>query len=154
MGWWRTDIGNDVIGDGPLDTLMAAMSKVAAIYLQLYGRKPSLSEILRDVTVTLRKQPENYLLGKQDLSMSKLVAKFEPNATVVADSEVNIVDEAVIANFHDAFEVIAVEYEDSEMARKPKLSEILVALQMVLSYQPTTYLSNLDGLTIREISED
>ena len=44
MGWWKVESSDDFIGDGPLDTLGAAVSDVVVQYQSKFGRKPTRQE--------------------------------------------------------------------------------------------------------------
>jgi alkanesulfonate monooxygenase SsuD/methylene tetrahydromethanopterin reductase-like flavin-dependent oxidoreductase (luciferase family) len=44
MGWWKVEGTQDVIGDGPLDTLTDAMMEVVSQYRAEFNRRPSRAE--------------------------------------------------------------------------------------------------------------
>jgi len=59
-----------------------------------------------------------------------------------------------IAELCDSFGDTAAEYEDSEMARKPRLSELLTSLEFVLRYRPEDYLSPADRLELERFDTE
>lgn len=150
MGWWRTGNHDDLIGDGPADTLTGALQDFTELNERHNRGKPSLPEVLSAVLKTLSSQPQNYICDSQNHSLNQIIAKLDSDKTVTSDPNADSHEEA-ISIFHDAFEDIAVEYQDSELARKPRLSELLAALQFVLGDRPEAYISDLEGASISSI---
>jgi hypothetical protein len=150
MGWWGTGNNDDTIGDGPADKLGGALEDLADHYERIYHHKPAFQQVLNAVLSTLCQQPENYVCDSQEYEFSQITVELDSESMVVSNQDVKA-EEAAIAIFHDAFEEIAVEYQDSEMERKPRLSELLATLEFVLGYQPEEYLSDAEGLSIASI---
>lgn len=70
MGWWQAE--KDVlVGDEPLDAVEECLDRVAQEYQREHGRKPTLKEILRCLTLVLRNRADELL--------------DEPPGTVVAE---------------------------------------------------------------------
>lgn len=44
MGWWKVPGKDDVIGDGPLDSLGNAVFSVVSQYQAAFGRRPTRTE--------------------------------------------------------------------------------------------------------------
>ncbi len=44
MGWWKVEGTQNVIGDGPLDTLGGAVLEVVAAYEAAFARRPTRRE--------------------------------------------------------------------------------------------------------------
>jgi hypothetical protein len=44
MGWWKVENSDNLVGDGPLDTLGEAVEQVAAEYMAAHGRRPTRGE--------------------------------------------------------------------------------------------------------------
>ena len=44
MGWWKIEGTQNVIGDGPLDTLGAAAGEIVAAYEAAFRRRPTKEE--------------------------------------------------------------------------------------------------------------
>ena len=44
MGWWKIEGTQNVIGDGPLETLGAAAGEIVAAYEAAFGRRPTKEE--------------------------------------------------------------------------------------------------------------
>ena len=44
MGWWKVEETQNVIGDGPLDTLGAAVVDVVSMYQSAFNRRPTKEE--------------------------------------------------------------------------------------------------------------
>ena len=44
MGWWKIQGTQNVVGDGPLDTLGAAASEIVAAYEATFKRRPTKAE--------------------------------------------------------------------------------------------------------------
>jgi hypothetical protein len=44
MGWWKIEGTEHVVGDGPLDTLGAAVREVVGAYEAAFKRRPSRAE--------------------------------------------------------------------------------------------------------------
>jgi hypothetical protein len=142
MGWWRTGKYDDLIGDGPVDTLTIALQEFANQYKSQYHEKPSLQDVLNVLLKTLQLQPENYICDSQVYTLDLLVSKTDSGLTVTSNPNAVLKEES-IGIFHIAFEEISVEYQDSELDRKPRLRELLAILQFILGYQPDYYLSDI-----------
>ena len=44
MGWWKIEGTQDIVGDGPLDTLSTAVMEIVAEYGMSLGRRPTKAE--------------------------------------------------------------------------------------------------------------
>ncbi|NUQ78996.1 MAG: hypothetical protein HUU21_36195 [Polyangiaceae bacterium] len=44
MGWWKIQGSDDVIGDGPLDVLTAAINDIISQYESEFNRQPTKAE--------------------------------------------------------------------------------------------------------------
>jgi hypothetical protein len=44
MGWWKVENTQNIIGDGPLDTLGAAVVEIVAAYETSFKRRPTKAE--------------------------------------------------------------------------------------------------------------
>ena len=44
MGWWKVENTQDIIGDGPLDALGAAVMEVVVAYETTFKRRPTRAE--------------------------------------------------------------------------------------------------------------
>lgn len=142
MGWWRTGKYDDVIGDGPADTLSIALQEFSSQYECQYREKPPLQDVLNVFLKTLQLQPENYICDSHEYSLGQLVAKTESGLTVSSNQNA-VCKEEFVGIFHSAFEEISVEYQESELDRKPRLREILAGFEFILGYRPDYYLSDI-----------
>lgn len=78
VGWWRTDNGLDLFGDGPADTLSEAFVRIK----KLLGRKPSLEEALNAMVRAL--QPNRpAILQDPDLPVLGLTAELSARCVSV-----------------------------------------------------------------------
>ena len=154
MGWWKTGQNDDVIGDRPADIMSSTFEVIARAWGEAMGRRPTLREVLNALAVLLRQKPEAYLADTPRTSIRRFVARMGNESTEVGGSEDEHADQKLVAALADAFEAIAVEYEDSVMERKPRLSELLATLVFVLSYRPEDYLSDANGISIQAIVPD
>ncbi|HKP39140.1 MAG TPA: hypothetical protein VJT71_19935 [Pyrinomonadaceae bacterium] len=151
MGWWGTGYGDDIIGDGPADTVMQALKDIAG-YREERGReKPTLPEVLDAVLLALLGNSEKYLDGEGELTVKRLIAKLDTPPTEVSSSEDPILNPELVTPFQGAFEAIASEYEDTELERKPRLSELLTTIAFVLGSDPEDYLAIAEGKSVKEI---
>ena len=153
MGWWETGNGDDIIGDGPADTITTAL-RVAAQKREAEQRpKPTLSEMLDAVAGALRGRRGDLLAGGDGLSLRRLAARADPGRRVVTggDRGEPAPDAFAVEAFGEAIEEIAAEYEDSALERPPRLSELLASLRFVLSYQPDEYLSIEEDASVQAI---
>jgi hypothetical protein len=151
MGWWETGQGDDVIGDEPADTITTTLRAMAEAYEEQGKQKPTVQQLLNAILSALRLKPEQFIDEGNEISIQTLTAKFESTLDNVSSSEDNIADNQLVTALCDAFEEVAVEYEDAEMERKPRLSELLTSIAFVLGYEPEEYLSVPEGTSVTEI---
>ncbi len=151
MGWWETGNGDDVSGDGPADSVTGALITIAEACQEKNIQRPTLMQLLNGIVAALRPRPEVYLSDGEGISIGRLVAKLESHPYEVSVKEFTPTDEWLVIPLRYAFEEIAVEYQDSEVERKPRLSELLAAFAFVLGYEPEKYLSIGGENSVEEI---
>ena len=151
MGWWKTEQGADIIGDGPADTITSTLRRIASKHEKKGKRKPTLQHLLTAIEKCLSLKPRDLIFEGEISCSSRLVAKVGTKI-ISTSSRLFKVDELIIAELCDGFEEIAQEYEESELERKPYLSELLANVAFVLSYRPEEYLSGVEGISVDEIT--
>lgn len=151
MGWWETEENDNFIGDTPTDTIASTLTYIAETREEQDKGKPTLQELLNSILATLQTNPEGFIAEGKTICIRRLIALVIPELESVTSSEANKADSQVANALCDAFEEVAVEYEDSELERKPKLTELLTSMAFVLGYQPEEYLSIAEGASIKKI---
>jgi hypothetical protein len=157
MGWWGIGEGDDIMGDGPADTMSATFEAIASSREQQGKPKPTLSEVLDALAFTLRLKQIAFLADDQEISICKLIAELKselepnPQPNQVSGGEQDTADAQLVTAFCAAFEDIVIEYEDTELQRKPRLRELLACVSFELSYNTDEYLSIDEGISVREI---
>lgn len=151
MGWWGTGANDDVIGDGPADLITTALDNLALAAVSRSKAKPTVEEILDGIAAAIRARPE-YLFGEVGYTpFKRLVASLEPGSVEIVGGEYARADAGVQRALLEAFTEIVLEYENSELERKPRLSELLSTLAFVLSAEPDRCLSLPDGVALAGI---
>src|SRR5438876_4625186 len=113
MGWWESEDGQILLGDGPADTLSEALQGAA----KHLGRTPTLQEILDAMEGALKVNPHGLIQEAQD-RISGLIAILNSGARV---STTGSAAPALVRILYQAFEDITAEYQDMEDHRKPQL---------------------------------
>ena len=142
MSWWDTDDGG-VTGDQPADAVRNALREIAG------RRKPSLEELLRAVAAVLAAKGSEYLSGAPagipELTAGDFERSWEASSAGHAEAAADLTEPLA-----RTFAAIAQIYEN-RWERKPRLNELLEALQFVLGYQPEDYLEGVAGHSIERI---
>jgi hypothetical protein len=112
---------------------------------------PTLHEVLAATLMTSRAAPADYLDQGTATALHQLTVQVTPGTQITVEAP-TAVDEDLAAALADAFETIAVEYEDSELDRKPRLSELLATTCFVLGFQPGSYLNIPADWDVTEIT--
>jgi hypothetical protein len=141
MSWW--DIGDDVIGDAPADIMTHALSEYVCVREKQSQAKPTLQEMLDSFAAALRK-----IEGGKRYEFRKLVARQESAPTTATAGKST--NHELVSVLGQAFEKIDAEYQQ-RFGREPRLSELLQTLSFILGYEPERFLSNAEGMKIREI---
>lgn len=151
MGWWRTGHADDVIGDGPADTLGLTLSGIARDRAARGEPRPTPAELLGTVARVLEAQPGRFISDAPAAGSLELLARTEPDSGSVR-SRGDDADPKLGAELRRAFDEIAMEYEDSPLGRKPRLSELLASIAFVLRPEPEAYLSEVESFRLDDIS--
>ena len=151
MGWWETGKGDDITGDGPADTITQVLTETTQRREGQQRSRPSVEELLSAFVEALRREPTEILEDGSAPPPRFITAVVEPAGGSVVGGITASQDAALVETLREALEEIAVEYEDSDLERKPRLSELLAALSFVLSYEPERYLLLAEGSKVSMI---
>jgi hypothetical protein len=150
MSWWDTGEGDDLIGDIPADIIGGMFKSITKASEEQGNQKPTLQEVLNSIKSALSQNPEEILADGKGISVQKVVAELENKPDEVSSGEpINTLDELVVA-FRKAFEAVTQEYKDA-LERKPRLSELLACIVLVLGSSPEDYLSIEAGACVEKI---
>lgn len=154
MGWWAKENGVDIISDQVADTITIALKNIANEKKARSQPQLTLAELLNVIQVALSKKQKSFLLEGDTISIQKLIAELGNSTEVITSNleETQSIDEYVLNQIVEAFEETTVYYEDSELERKPKLSEILASFAFVLGYDPEDYLSIPEDFSVSGIT--
>lgn len=144
MGWWEGNNGTDLLGDGPADTLSAALKDAA----EIYGRKPTLEEFLNSLQQALAIDPSSLLLDGHNVST--LTARLK-NGESISTGDPELSDDRVVKVLYQALEDIATEYEEMEDQRKPRLSEVLATASFILRPDTQKFVDTPSGGGVESI---
>lgn len=149
MGWWGTGNRDDMIGDGPADRLTEALNRLAASQAHEQA-KPTLEELLDGFAAAVRALPE-FLFGEVGYTpFKRLSARLEPGSVEISGGEYARAA-GVQRALAEVFTDIVFEYEDSEMERKPRLTELLSTLSFVLGAEAERWVSLPEGVSLADI---
>lgn len=151
MGWWRTGNADDVIGDDAADILGLLFQAVADERTGSGKTKPTLDELLGAVGAVLRRDAGALTADGGNRPLGGLVVTIDgATSTIAAQGPAG----DLAPRIENAVRDIASAYQESELDRKPRLSEILSSLAFVLGYRPEMYLSGVEGKQITEITAE
>jgi hypothetical protein len=139
MGWWES--GEDILGDGPADTVGEILDEMAGQNEREKGRKPTLQELLDALATALSRRPPAFLCDAPTSGTVALTAVLEESGEMLQSQE-EAGEPALVEPWRRALEEIALEYEESEMVRKPRLSEVLATFCFVMNGSPGRYLAS------------
>ncbi len=158
MGWWGIGETDDIMGDDPADTMAETFEDISSSCEEQGKPKPTLPQVLDAIAYALRMKRTEFLFDGQGIYICKLIAELESEAEqnhqpdpVLGGEKDTVVDENMVTAFCDAFEEIVVQYEDTELKRKPRLRELLACVSFILSYDPDEYLSIEEGISVQKI---
>lgn len=140
MGWWSTGNGNDLVGDGPADTIQAMLANIAASCFDEGKPKPTPMQFLTAMMKVINENAEVVIHGGAKVHIRKLEVQFEPHLHCASTGEVSSAIQSLEEPLDHAFVAIAREYEDV-LGRKPRITELLSTVQFVLGHEPSIYLS-------------
>jgi len=73
LGWWKE--GNAVLGDEPFESALEFLEKVSRAYEDDFARKPTLDEILRQISDALRVAGYQYVADLETIDVVSIAAK-------------------------------------------------------------------------------
>ena len=136
MGWWTSGGDDDLIGDGPADTLTAALADLAGEG----DASPTLPELLDAIAGALREH-RGALWSGRDPEIGGLVAVVEPGRVSVAGGG-GAPDRQLVHDLAEALATVAEDYLDG-LDRLPRLGELLALFAFVLGDRPDEVVAGL-----------
>ena len=149
MGWWYTDNGDDIIGDGPADTITDALIAISSHCRDNDREMVTLQELLNAVAKAIAHESETFL-SDADHGAIRVTATFDGRSPCVSVD--TAVDSDVLHELLHRFSEVAAEYLDTELERKPRLNELLAVFNFVLRADPAAYLSDGAGIQLESIT--
>lgn len=147
MGWWEEPKKNNaILGDGPADTLWSALSR----YAESNG-KPRLISVLEALEHLLKTRRMAYIADPYAMK-SSIIAVIEPGNRACAPAPAAVPEPKLVRALADALESIAVEYEESELERKPTLNEILLTLAFIMGGHSEDYIADMEDAKLVSIA--
>jgi|SRR2546426_11648459 len=149
MSWWRT-VGGNMIGDVPADLLGRAFKNLAKARDTRGQPKPTLAAILEATAAVIRGNPGEFLSGGSGVEIEKITARLDGEPGSISGDARGTANVEIGATLRDAFGAVAQAYQE-QWGRKPSLYELLDTMAFVLRYKPETYLTEAEGLSIKDI---
>ena len=140
MGWWGIGDEDDerAIGDGPVDRLEDALRALPS--------RPSVQALVDAATAALRRDADELVCDPAEAARGRVAARAEGGSPAVIGAPDDAAPELVDAMLN-AFDDMGVDYLDSEMERRPYVSEVLETLTFVLRGRGAgEYLSDTGGI--------
>lgn len=131
MGWWKTQAGT--IGDGPADRLYEALTPFPLAPVEA---------IAAAFFAALRRNPQNFASDPAAAGAAPAIVWWDGRQEPPGVAEPDLVD-----TFQDALEAVALDYLDSPLARRPKVSELYATLTFVIGPKVPT----LDRIDVSEM---
>jgi hypothetical protein len=147
MGWWRIrQECDDIIGDGPVDTVTFAMRSITS-----NGIKLNIQELLDALAHTLRTRSVGLIEPEapSDIRIEALLSS--PPGRLTSGPAVPV--PRTINALEGALRAITGDYQDSSLERKPRLSEVLTIFAFVLRHEPWRFLKDADAIVLLELRE-
>lgn len=142
MGWWRTGEGEDRISDEGADCLMSTLRELSDRAVEKWGARHDLAEVLSIAGAALRQRPDALISDPDSLAGDpatvQVLMRDRPPVLVPLDSAAP--DPYAVHRLYDAFDDVASDYLGSELARLPRLGELLALLAFVLRVEAAPYL--------------
>jgi hypothetical protein len=135
MGWFRSGKDEGILGDGPADRITKMLKQLN----RERGAKPTLEDLLYAVYHALALRLAD--IASDSEPPVRAVKAFMTTGGVTACGPENPSDEESTKVVFQALEDIAVEYEETELARKPSVSEILGNICFVLAPDTEQYVT-------------
>ncbi len=126
-----------MIGDGPADRLIDALDRLDGLRTASGQAKPSLGQVLGEVLAALQTRSDALL--HEPIALQRLIAEFDDGTAIDSIRDEKKARSTAARILFDAFEDIAVEYEATEVMRKPKVTEVLDTLAFVLRNRLARY---------------
>lgn len=149
MGWWRIGEGDDVMGDGPADEITTVLRAVSDAGTR-DGQPPPLAAVLGILDAVLRDRAERVLGDPAELQGGRLAAELDDGTVVEADPPEKV-DSELARQVFRGLENVALEYQDTELERKPRLSELLAVILFPLAPDPGEYVTVPGGAALRRL---
>ena len=150
MGWWKIGSGDHMMGDGPADRLLDAFENIEQFLFDSGKPKPRVSAWLHWLLSALR---------QSDSSLQRLSAHFEDSTQILSKPGDPHLETDAVRELVDALADISLEYQVSQLARRPHLLEILHAFDFVAANRlvkwtsdaPTSQLIELRAITEKPV---
>jgi hypothetical protein len=142
MGWWRSGSGQDIIGDGVADRVLAALQELSRKAAASGRPKPSFETVLSFAGAATGERPESLV------SDPEKVPPFPKARALMRDGKAIEAAATVpggegVAVFRRAFDDVVTDYLVSELKRRPTLSELLATLAFALRVEGTQFMSEV-----------
>jgi hypothetical protein len=154
MGWSRSGDGDDRISDEGADRLLSALKQFAERRGEGGRGRPSLAEVLATARAALRQHPEGLVADPTSVPSgpAAVEVRMRDASSVSVPPEATALGQDAVQRMRDAFDDVAADYLGSELARPPRLSELLATLAFVLRVEGTRYMEDTpDELPIERI---
>jgi hypothetical protein len=147
MGWWSiSDKEKEYIGDDSADAVTTMLIKLSTMRKNRQAQ-PTLQSLLDYLATALRSKEFS---GRY--KFNQLTARLS-NGLELASNRRHRERQAMIGVVKDGLAEIDIAYQD-EFERSPTLREIVDSFSFVLGYQPSRFLSEVEGIEVQEIRAD
>ena len=146
MGWWQGDTEADVLGDGPADTLSAALEEIA----RAERRTPPLREFLQSLRAALLYSPGSLLL-EGAVPIASLTAHMNDGSHVSTEGDATV-SSVSLKLLYQALQDVVADYQTMEDHRKPRLSEVLGTAAFILGPDSQTFVESPSGSGVLRIT--
>ena len=144
MGWWRTGDGEDRISDGGADCLLSTLRHLAERSSETHGSRPTLSDVLAGAAAALQQRPEALVGDPASLpdGPAAVDVRMRTGPDLRVPVDVAAPDGYAVQRLFEAFDDVASDYLGSELARLPRLSELLAVLAFVLRVEAARFIED------------
>jgi hypothetical protein len=132
--------------DGAAETIVSSLQ----LYIDMEGKKPTFQELIDAARAILWSNADDVLADPERMDNHLLEAVFEPPAPALV-SERDVETNPLMFTLAGAFGEISEQFQQLELARKPKLAEVLGALAFVFGANPERLLAGAEGLKLKEL---
>ena len=150
MGWWKTGLADDVLGDDVADVTTQLCKDINTLYRSHEQVPPDFGQFLASLMHCLHQalHPSN---PPNPTAISTLCASFHDSEEIACNTKrPDVLADELEALLTERLAAMATLYQ-ADLDRQPRLTEVLSSFAFALGYRPEDYLSAMEGRSVSKI---